>query len=458
MSSIRIGCGQGFWGDDVEAPMAMVEGDNLDYLVMDFLAEITMSILQKQHQKDPSRGYASDVVGIISRILPTLVAKGTKVVTNAGGVNPFECGRAILRVVDELGFSGQIKVGVVAGDDLMPNIEAITAAQPLDNMDSGRPFADIAGRLLSANAYLGADPIRQALDGGADIVICGRSTDTALVLGPLRHEFEWAADDWDRLAAGIVAGHLIECSGQVSGGNHQADWKSVPGLDQVGYPVVVVDEDGTIVLSKPPNTGGRVSVATATEQLLYEIGDPRAVLTPDVTVDWTSFTLTQTGPDEVRVNGVTGSPPPPTLKVSASYADGYGTVLYWPYAWPDTAAKARAAISKIEHKVKALGLDLDSTRADVFGLNAIHGRRLPPPAGDPGEVLVRFAARSDNRESIERLSIEMAPMLFGPPGQAGFIAGGRGRVSQIVSYWPALLDPEFVDVRVDVLDIAALSA
>jgi hypothetical protein len=181
------------------------------------------------------------------------------------------------------------------------------------------------------------------------------------------------------------------------------------------------------------------------------------VLTPDVTVDWTSFTLAQTGPDEVQVTGVKGSPPPPTLKVSAAYADGYSTVLYWPYAWPDTAAKARAAISKIEHKVAALGLDLDS-RADVFGLNAIHGRRLPAPAEDPGEVLVRFAARSANREAIERLSIEIAPMLFGPPGQAGFIAGGRGRVSQIVSYWPALLDPKYVDVHVDILDAAALSA
>jgi hypothetical protein len=457
MRSIRIGCGQGFWGDDIEAPLALVQQDNLDYLVMDFLAEITMSILQKQRAKDPSRGYATDVVGIIGKILPTLVDKGTKVVTNAGGVNPIGCGRAILRVVEELGFAGRIKVGVVSGDDLMPSIEAITATEDLDNMDTGHPFADIADRLLSANAYLGAAPIREALDGGADIVICGRSTDTALVLGPLQHEFGWADDDWDRMAAGIVAGHLVECSAQVSGGNHQADWKSVPGLDQVGYPVVVVDEEGKIVLTKPPGTGGRVSVATATEQLLYEIGDPRAVLTPDVTVDWTSFTLAQTGPDEVQVTGVKGSPPPPTLKVSAAYADGYSTVLYWPYAWPDTAAKARAAISKIEHKVAALGLDLDS-RADVFGLNAIHGRRLPAPAEDPGEVLVRFAARSANREAIERLSIEIAPMLFGPPGQAGFIAGGRGRVSQIVSYWPALLDPKYVDVHVDILDAAALSA
>lgn len=457
MPSIRIGCGQGFWGDDIEAPLGLLEQDNLDYLVMDFLAEITMSILQKQRAKDPSRGYASDVIGIIRKILPALIAKGTKVITNAGGVNPAECGRAILRVVDEMGFSGQIRVGVVSGDDLMPNIAAITAVQPLDNMDTGQPFADIADRLLSANAYLGAAPICQALSQGADIVICGRSTDTALVLGPLQYEFGWAADDWDRLAAGIVAGHLIECGAQVSGGNHQADWKSVPGLDQVGYPVVVVDESGTVTLTKPPGTGGRVSVRTAIEQLLYEIGDPRAILTPDVTVDWTSFTLRQVGPDEVQVTGVKGSPPPPTLKVSASYADGYSTVLYWPYAWPDTAAKARAAISKITRKVQTLGLDLD-TRADVFGLNAIHGRRLPAPDEDPGEVLVRFAARSHSREAIERLSIEIAPMLFGPPGQAGFIAGGRGRVSQIVSYWPALLSPDLVDVRVEILDVAAVSA
>jgi hypothetical protein len=256
MRSIRIGCGQGFWGDDIEAPLALVQQDNLDYLVMDFLAEITMSILQKQRAKDPSRGYATDVVGIIGKILPTLVDKGTKVVTNAGGVNPIGCGRAILRVVEELGFAGRIKVGVVSGDDLMPSIEAITATEDLDNMDTGHPFADIADRLLSANAYLGAAPIREALDGGADIVICGRSTDTALVLGPLQHEFGWADDDWDRMAAGIVAGHLVECSAQVSGGNHQADWKSVPGLDQVGYPVVVVDEEGKIVLTSHRERAG----------------------------------------------------------------------------------------------------------------------------------------------------------------------------------------------------------
>lgn len=451
MSSVVIGCGQGFWGDDIDAPRRLMESADLNYMVMDFLAEITMSILQKQKSRDSRLGYATDILPILRDILPIAARKGTKIVTNAGGVNPYECALAVVALANDLGLGAEVKVGVVSGDDLMPSLDEITAVEELKNTDSGRPFSDIRKSVVSANAYLGAEPIRDALEQGATIVICGRSTDTALALGPLMFEHDWASDDWDRMAAGIVAGHLLECSAQITGGNHQAAWKTVPGLDEVGYPIVEVDQNGVMTLGKAANTGGLVTEATVTEQLLYEIGDPQAVLTPDVTVDWTSFNIAQAGADRVRLTGCKGNPPPETLKVSAAFEDGFSTVLMWPYAWPDTVAKAQAAISKIEHTIKRLNLQLDATRADVIGLNAIHGRRVGTPLTEPSEVVVRFAARSSSRKDIQRLAIEMAPMLFGPPGQAGFIAGGRGRVSQIVNYWPSLVHRDSIKVMVELV-------
>lgn len=451
--AVTIGCGQGFWGDDIDAPRRLIESADLDYMVMDFLAEITMSIMQKQKARNPQLGYAVDILPIMRDILPTASVKGTKIITNAGGVNAHECARAVALLARELGLEDKVAVGVVVGDDLMPDLDDIVAADGLVNMDDGRPFSEIRDSVVSANAYLGAGPICEVLQQGATVVICGRSTDTALALGPLMYEYGWASDDWDRLAAGIVAGHLIECSAQVSGGNHQAAWQTVPGLDEVGYPIVEVEEDGTITLTKPGGSGGLVTVATATEQLLYEIGDPKAILTPDCTVDWTSFGIEQAGPDRVRLTGVKGSPPPATLKVSAAYEDGFSTVLMWPYAWPNTIAKAKAVISKIEHTVARLGLNLDATRADVVGVNAIHGRRIGMPLTDPAEVIVRYAARSTSKKDIERLTIEIAPMLFGPAGQAGFVAGGRGRVSKIVSYWPALVSADAIKVSADLVTL-----
>lgn len=451
MDVVSIGSGQGFWGDDIDAPRRLLLSSDLDYMVMDFLAEITMSILQKQKAADPSRGYATDLLSILRDALPIAVAKGTKIITNAGGVNPVECARKVVALAAELGLD-KVKVGVVYGDDLMPELDAVVAREGLDNSDTGQSFGDIRDSVVAANVYLGSEPIRDVLAQGATIVICGRSTDTALVLGPLLHEFGWELDDWDHLAAGIVAGHLIECSGQITGGNHQAAWQTVPGLNEVGYPIVEVERSGDMTLTKPLGSGGSVTVATVTEQLLYEIGDPAAVLTPDVSVDWRSFTIDQSGPDRVRLVGVKGNPAPETLKVSIAYEDGYSTVLMWPYAWPDVEAKAKAAISKIEHTVRRLGLKLDATRADVVGLGAIHGKRVGAPLSEPLEVIVRYAARSTSQEDIQRLAIEVAPMLFGPPGMAGFVAGGRGRVSQIVGYWPALIHRDVVKVSAEIVN------
>ena len=450
---IRIGCGASSWGDDVGEPRELLRRAPLDYLIMDYLAEVTLSIMRRQMDRDPAKGYATDVVTVISDILPLLVSHDTKVVTNAGGLNPLGCATAIAKVVAEAGFAEKIRIAVVDGDDLMPRLQEVAAEVPFTNLDDGRAFADIRDRVMSANAYLGARPIRAALDLGADIVITGRCVDVAMTLGPLLYEFDWNDDDWNRVGAGVVAGHLLECGPQSTGGNHQG-WNTVPGLEHVGYPIVEVSADGAIVLTKAPGTGGIVNAMTATDQLLHEIFDPKAFLSPDVTVDWTSFRLHEQGNDRVLLDGVQGGPPPSTLKVSMTYRDGYRTVLMWPYAWPDARLKAETALRKIEHTVKRLGLRLDATRADIFGLGAIHGRRLQAAGlaiAEPLEVFARFAARSEHRQDIQRLAAQQAPMHKGPPGLAGQLAGGRGDVTPIYTHWPTIIPANLVASQIAML-------
>ena len=438
---VRIGCGTSSWGDDVGEPKELLSRCKLDYLVMDYLAEVTMSIMRRQMDRDPAAGFATDVLTVMRDIVPLLAENGTKVVTNAGGLNPRACAAAVAALVAQAGLADCIRVAVVDGDDLLPRLPQLAAAHPLANADDGQPFAQVAQRVLSANAYLGAAPIRCALDAGADIVITGRCVDVALTLGPLWHEFGWAADDWDRLAAGVVAGHLLECGPQVTGGNYHG-WQDVQGLEHVGYPVAEVDADGGIVLTKAGGTGGVVNTGTVTEQLLHEINDPRCFLSPDVTVDWTTIRLEDLGDDRVRLCGMRGAPPPDTLKLSITYRDGWRTVLMWPYTWPHALQKAQAAARKIEHTVQRLGLRLDATRTDIFGTGAIHGARLETaglPAQEAAEVFVRFAARSPHRRDIERLAAQQAPMHKGPPGLAGHIAAGKGQVTPIYSHWPTVI-------------------
>ena len=450
---VRIGCGASSWGDDVGEPRELLQRARLDYLIMDYLSEVTLSIMRRQMDRDPLKGYATDVVTVISDILPLLLSHGTKVVTNAGGLNPQSCAAAIAKVVAEAGLADKIRIAVVDGDDLMPRLTELATTVPFTNLDDGRAFPEISERVMSANAYLGARPIRAALDLGANIVITGRCVDVAMTLGPLLYEFNWHDDDWNRIGAGVVAGHLLECGPQSTGGNHQG-WKTVPGLEHVGYPIVEVSPDGAVVLTKAPGTGGIVNVMTATDQLLHEIFDPKAFLSPDVTVDWTSFTLHEQGNDRVLINGVSGGPPPSTLKVSMTYRDGFRTVLMWPYAWPDAKLKAETALRKIEHTVKRLGLRLDATRADIFGMGAIHGRRLMAAGlecAEPLEVFARFAARGSHRQDMQRLAAQQAPMHKGPPGLAGHLAGGRGDVAPIYTHWPTIIPADLVASQITML-------
>jgi hypothetical protein len=438
--TIRIASGQGFWGDWPEAPVRQVQGGPIDVLMMDYLAEVTMSILQKQKARDPARGYARDVVPLMQRILPAVVERGIRVTTNAGGVNPEACAAAIAEVARERGLGGRVKIGVVAGDDLLPRVDALLAGGiALDDMDTGRPLREIRSRILSANAYLGAGPVAEALSQGAQVVVTGRVTDTGLTLAPMIHAFGWAPDAWDLMAAGTVAGHIIECGAQCSGGNFLGGWPRVPALEDVGYPIVDAEPDGTFVVTKHPGTGGLVTVASVTEQLVYEMGDPHQYITPDGVADFTSIRLEQAGADRVRVSGIRGRRATDLLKVSIAYRAGYKAVGTLVYAWPEAYAKAREADRVLRARLDRLGLRFDEVLTEFVGVNATHGVLAGQPSPDLAEVQLRVGVRSARREAVERFTRELAPLILnGPPSVTGF-AGGRPKVEEIVAYWPTLV-------------------
>jgi hypothetical protein len=452
---IRVAAGQGFWGDWLEAPVRQVQGGPIDYLMMDYLAEVTMSIMQKQKSRDPKAGYARDFVPLMERILPDLVGKRIRVTSNAGGVNPRGCAEAVLEVARRLELRGKVRVGLVSGDDILDRLdELIAKGHVLSDMETGRPLTDIRDRVLSANAYLGMAPIVQALKGGADIVVTGRVTDTGLTLGPIFHEFGWSPDDWDKVAAGTVAGHIIECGAQASGGNLLRGWRSVKGLANPGFPIVEAVSDGTFVVTKHANTGGVVSVASVTEQLVYEMGDPKSYITPDGIADFTTIQLAQAGRDRVRVTGVRGRPRTPMLKVSVAYFYGYKAIGTLVYAWPEAYEKARAADRVLRQRLADLGLEFEQILTEFVGVDATHGKLGGSPDPELPEVQLRVGVRARERGPVERFTREVAPLvLTGPPSVTGF-AGGRPAVEEVVAYWPALIDRREIEphVRVDILE------
>ncbi len=448
---VRVAAGQGFWGDWLEAPRRQVEGGPVDYLMLDYLAEVTMSILQKQKERDPNMGYARDFIGAVESVLPAIAQRGVRVVANAGGVNPPACAAAVRQVAKKHGVSEAIRIGVVTGDDLLPRLdELIAGGHALANMETGEPLSAVRDRVLSANAYLGSVPIVDALEKKANIVITGRSTDTALTMAPLRYEFGWLDDDWDRLAAGIIAGHIIECGAQCSGGNCLYDWQSIPDLANVGYPIVEGSADGTFVVSKHPGTGGRISVPSISEQLVYEMGDPRSYITPDVVADFTSIHLEQVGDNRVRVFGIKGRPATDKLKVSIAYRAGFKAVGTLVYSWPDALPKAQLADRVLRERLDRLGLRFDKVLTEFVGVSATHGPLAGEP-NDPPEVQLRIGVRGEDRSAVERFTREIAPLVLnGPPSVTGF-AGGRPKVEEIVAYWPALIDKRVVHTNVEVL-------
>jgi hypothetical protein len=453
---VRVAAGQGFWGDWLEAPVRQVRGGPIDYLMMDYLAEVTMSIMQKQKSRDPAAGYARDFVPLMERILPDLVSRRIRVTSNAGGVNPRGCAEAVLQAARRLGLQGKVRVGLVSGDDILDRLDELLArGHSLNDMETGRPLSQVRDKVLSANAYLGMAPIVEALRRGADIVVTGRVTDTGLTLGPIFHEFGWSPDDWDKVAAGTVAGHIIECGAQASGGNLLKNWRAVKGLADPGFPIAEASPDGTFVITKHPGTGGVVSVASITEQLVYEMGDPRSYITPDGVADFTTIGLVPAGRDRVRVSGIRGGPRTPFLKVSIAYFYGYKSVGTLVYAWPDAYDKAKAADKILRQRLADLGLEFEQILTEFVGVNATHGRLAGPADPELPEVQLRVGVRASERAPVERFAREIAPLvLTGPPSVTGF-AGGRPAVEEVVAYWPALIDRREIEphVRVDILEV-----
>ncbi len=449
---IRIANGQGFWGDWLEAPVRQVEQGPIDYLVLDYLAEVTMSILQKQKSRDPSQGYARDFVSLTGRLFPQLLEKGVRVISNAGGVNPVDCAQAVVEAARSQGLRGA-KVAVVTGDDIFDRLDEMLArGVGFDDMDSGRPIETVRSAILSANVYLGAFPLVEALKTGAQVVIAGRSTDTALTLAPMVHEFGWGEEDWDRLAAGTVAGHIIECGGQATGGNCQLDWQAIPDLANIGFPIAEAYPDGRFRITKHEGTGGRVNSAVVKEQLLYELGDPREYITPDCVADFTTIQLEDEGPDRVMVSGIQGRERPPTLKTSITYSAGWKALGTLVYSWPDAVAKAQAADRIVRERLGDLGLAFDEIHTEFLGAGACHGPAAVP-SPDPPEVQIRIGVRGQDRAAVDRFTRELIPLVLnGPPTATGF-GEGRPRVQEVVAYWSSLLPREEITTSIHVYDV-----
>jgi acyclic terpene utilization AtuA family protein len=441
-------CG-GFWGDDPAAARRQVEGGPIDYLVMDYLAEVTMAILQKQRARKPDAGFPVDVLVHLRDVLPACVERGVRIITNAGGVNPLGCRAAIESLAKDLGLAGRLKVAVVLGDDLYPNLDSLLASgEALINMDTGQPLVAIRDRVLSANAYVGAAALVKALELGANVIVAGRVADAAVTLAPLIHELGWALNDWDRVAAGVVAGHIIECGAQSTGGNF-TDWHLVKSFRNMGFPLVEVERDGSFVVTKHPRTGGLVTVHTVSEQILYEIGTP-AYVSPDVVARFDSVALEQEAPDRVRVTGARGEPAPGNLKVSVSYHAGWRAFGRLIVSGPDTLAKANKVAEAFWESAGGRE-SYDHAIHQFVGWNGCHP---PLAASEPGEVLVQFAVRDrDERKINTRFAPQIVPRVLGTVPGISYIADqGRPRASEVVAFWPALVSRSAVSERVVIGD------
>jgi len=443
---IRIANGQGFWGDWLEAPVRLVEQGPIDYLALDYLAEITMSILQKQKEADPNLGYARDFPPLIARIERRLRERAIKVIANAGGVNPVACAREVRRVAPSL------KVAVVLGDDVFGRLdEFLAAGNAMKNMDTGEPLSTVRDRILSANAYIGAFPLAEALAAGADVVIAGRCTDTALSLAPMIQRFGWKMDEWDKLAAGTIAGHIVECGAQCTGGNCQVDWQSIPDMANIGYPIIEADHDGRFSITKHEGTGGRVSADIVKEQLLYELGDPKNYIGPDCVADFTSIQLKDAGPNRVQVWGIRGAARPEMLKLSIAYSYGWKAIGTLVYSAPQALEKSKAADRIVRERLQQLGLKFEDIYTEFFGVNACHGP-VAVPNPDPPEVQLRIGVRGQDRKAVDRFTRELIPLvLSGPPAGTGF-GDGRPPVREVVAYWPALIPRELIQTSVEVVE------
>ncbi|MBK7143420.1 MAG: DUF1446 domain-containing protein [bacterium] len=438
---IRIGNAGGYWGDDLSALKRQLTGGHLDYITMDFLAEITMSILQRQRATNSELGYAVDFLDQMADCLPLIVKKNVKVISNAGGINPIGLARKIIELSKKMKLD--IKVGVVYGDDIVNNLYELTAAgERFTNMETGEDFLKVRSRITSANIYLGAEPVVRALDAGCQIVVTGRVTDTGITLAPMIHEFGWAMDDWDKMAAGIIAGHIIECGAQATGGNI-TDWEEVKNYHNIGYPIIEMEPTGEFVVTKHTKTGGAVTEKTVKEQLVYEMGDPANYISPDGVARFDSIRLKQDGKDRVRVYGIQGKPEPDNLKVSMSFEDGWkasGEVLV---SGPNTFKKAKVIADifweKLQHKFEA-------TDTAVVGSGSCWPAHLS--TYEPNEIMLKFSVRDKSVSKIKDFGKALSTLILSGP--AGMAVTGRGRPKPVpvIAYWPALMHRTRVQAKV----------
>ena len=446
---IRIGNGAGFWGDSLDAPFHLARDGRLDVLTLEYLAELTLAILSHLRSKNPNAGYVTDFPPLLDRLAPILAEQtGLKIVTNAGGLNTAACAAVCGRIAVDHGMD-DLPIGVVTGDDVLDRIGSWRRdGVPLEHLETGESIDRVADRLVCANVYLGARPIAEALRQGARITLTGRVADASLTVGPVVDRFGWDWDDWNRLAGASVAGHLIECGAQVTGGLWEG-WETMPDPAGIGYPIAEVAADGSTVVTKADGTGGLVSRSTVTEQLLYEIGDPSCYRTPDVDVDFTTVELDDQGPDQVRVQGASGRKPSEFLKLAAVYRDGWTASGMLAVVGRSAEAKARFAAKLALNRVRRAGFTFEHSLIECFGAGDV-APGLFRPETPAQEVLMRVTVRDPSRAAVERFCRELAPLITsGPPGLAGY-ATGRPTARPAFGYWPALVPRRLVDSRVEV--------
>ena len=445
---IRIGNGQGFWGDSIDAPVRLAKDGPLDYLTLDYLAEVTLSIMQRQKLKNPNAGYARDFLDLIERILPEISDKGVKVITNAGGVNPQSCRSELIQLAKSSG--KEIKIGVIQGDDIFPTLaELRKEGVSFENMDTGADFDSIMDKVYSANVYINSSTISDALDKGSQIVLAGRVSDPGLALGPCIYEFGWKDQDYDLLAAGTLAGHITECGAQCTGGNYSR-WQDVPNLANVGYPIIEMQPNGKFCITKHENSGGLINRETIGEQVLYEMGDPNHYISPDVCVDFTSFRINDLGSNKVSISNVSGLAPTDTYKVSISYFAGYKATGQLTISGPNAYEKAQLTAEIIWKRLKNSGVTFEDTSTEYLGLSSCHGEINALPS-QINEVVLRLGVKDSDKNKVNRFGKELAPVITsGPPGITGF-SGGRPKAQEIIAYWPTLIPKELVHTSVDVV-------
>lgn len=448
---IRIGNAQAFWGDSPSAPARLVEQQpNLDYLTLDYLAEVSMSIMAIQREKDPSAGYARDFLDVVKSLAPFwLKGSRVKVVTNAGGLNPLACAEACKKIVEELGCP-HIKIGVITGDDVLPFFKNLSDSTFGGNLDSGESISKIKPHLMTANAYLGAKSISSAILAGADIVITGRVADPSLTVGPCAAHFGWSWEDYDSLAGATVAGHLIECGTQVTGGIF-TNWLDIKDPFNIGFPVAEISADGSCTITKPLNTGGLVNIPVVKEQLLYEIGDPNAYLSPDVTVSFLALKLSEIGKDRVHITGAKGLPPPPSYKVSATYRDGFRTEGMLTIFGQHAEKKARLCGEIILKRLCQLGFDIQNSSIECLGINGV-APGIIHPKHDSLECILRISLSDSRYEALECFTKELASLVTsGPQGVTGYISG-RPHIRPVFGYWPTLIEVNHVFPKFQMLN------